>query len=53
MTDDEIIKFYEELKEWFGESLANFEHHPLQFAYQVKLYRYYKERKENEDSSMQ
>lgn len=42
MTDEEIIKFYEELVEHFGDKLANFEHHPRQFAYQVKLYRYYK-----------
>ena len=44
MTDEEIIKFYEELVEHFGDNLANFEHHPRQFAYQIKLYRYYKSR---------
>ena len=42
MTDEEVIKFYEELQEFYGESLANFEHYPKQFANQVKLYRYYK-----------
>lgn len=52
MTNEEAIKFYEELKEWYGEDLANFEHHPKQFAHQVTLYKYYKERK-NEDSSLQ
>ena len=53
MTDEEILKFYEELVEWFGDSLANFEHEPRRFASQVKIYRYYKVRKENENSSMQ
>jgi hypothetical protein len=51
MTDEEALKFYEELKEWFGDSLANFEHHPKIFAHQVKMYRYYKERR-NENSSL-
>ena len=53
MTDEEILKFYEELVEWFGDSLANFEHEPRRFAHQIKLYRYYKARKQNENSSMQ
>lgn len=52
MEENEIIKLYEELVEWYGDSLANFEHYPRIFAYQVRLYRYYKDRK-NEDSSMQ
>lgn len=52
MTDEEIIKFYDELVEYYGDDLANFEHYPKQFAMQVKLYRYYKD-KQNEDSSMQ
>jgi hypothetical protein len=46
MTDDEVLKFYEELVDHFGDKLANFEHHPKQFAQQVKLYRYYKEQNE-------
>ena len=53
MTDSEVEQFYNELLEFYGENLANFEHHPRQFAHQVKLYRYYKERKENEDRSLQ
>lgn len=53
MTDDEVVKFYNELEEWYGDKLVNFEHHPIQFQNQVKVYRYYKERKENENSSMQ
>jgi len=45
MTDDEVLKFYKELEEWYGDKLVNFEHQPMQFKNQVKLYRYYKERK--------
>lgn len=45
MTDKEIEDFYNELVEHYGDSLANFEHYPRIFAYQVRLYRYYKERK--------
>lgn len=52
MTDEEVNKFYKELKKHYGKKLVNFEHYPRQFAYQVKLYRYYKER-ENESSSVQ
>ena len=28
MTDEEAIKFYKELEEWYGDKLVNFEHHP-------------------------
>lgn len=52
MTDDEVLSFYKELEEWYGDKLVNFEHHPIQFKNQVKLYRYYKERKQNENRSM-
>ena len=45
MTDEEAISFYEELEKEFGDRLPNFEHYPRQFAMQVKLYKYYKERK--------
>jgi hypothetical protein len=53
MTDDEAVEFYEKLVEHFGDKLVNFEHHPIQFAQQVKLYRYYNERKENESGNLQ
>lgn len=53
MTEEEVIKFYEELEEFYGDNLANFEHHPRQFANQVKLYRYYMKRDENESSTVQ
>lgn len=52
MTDKEAEDFYNELQEFFGENLVNYEHHPIQFAMQVKLYKYYKEQK-HEDSSVQ
>ena len=51
MTDEEVIKFYEELEEHYGDSLVNFEHHPIQFRNQVRMYRYYKERKDERTSS--
>jgi len=52
MTNEEAIKFYEELKEHYGKDLVDYEVYPRQFAMQVKMYKYYKER-ENESSSMQ
>lgn len=52
MTEKEIKDFYSELVEFYGDKLANFEHHPKQFSMQVRLYRYYKE-KQNENRSMQ
>lgn len=42
MSDEEALDFYKKLQEYYGKSLANFEHYPKIFAYQVKLYRYYK-----------
>jgi hypothetical protein len=44
MTDEQALEFYNELKEHFGDKLPNFEHYPRQFAYYVRLYRYYKTR---------
>jgi hypothetical protein len=41
MSDEEALKFYEELEAHYGDKLVNFEHHPIQFAMQVKLYKYY------------
>ena len=51
MTNEEISNMYKQLQEYWGDALVDFEHYPRQFAYQVKLYRYYKE-KQNEDRSM-
>ncbi len=53
MTNEEVEAFYNELVEHYGDKLANFEHHPKQFANQVKLYRYYKKREEDESSTVQ
>jgi hypothetical protein len=47
MTDEEAIKFYEELVEHYGDKLANFEQQPRQFQYQVTCYKYYKAQNEN------
>jgi hypothetical protein len=44
MTDEEALKRYNELVEHFGDKLPNFEHHPRQFAYCVRIYEYYKQR---------
>lgn len=53
MTEQEMLDFYNELVDHYGDKLVNPEHHPIQFQHQVKLYRYYKERKQNENSSSQ
>lgn len=53
MTNEEILEFYKELVEHYGDKLAVFEHHPIQFAAQVNLYKYYKQREHNEDSNLQ
>jgi len=44
MADEEVINFYNELVEHFGDSLANFEQEPKRFKYQVTIYKYYKSR---------
>lgn len=44
MTDEEVLNFYNELVEYYGDELPNFEHEPRRFAYFVNLYRYYKSR---------
>jgi len=46
MTNEEVIKMYEEMLDWFGE-LPNPDHHPIQFAQCVKLFKYYKQRKDD------
>jgi len=33
MSDEEVLKFYEELEKHYGDTLANYEHHPIQFAH--------------------
>jgi len=45
MSDEEALNLYNEMLEHFGE-LPNFEHHPLQFANCVRMYKYWKEQNE-------
>lgn len=42
MTEEEILKLYDELKEFYGDKLVNFEHYPRVFVNQIKIYKYYK-----------
>ena len=49
MTDEEILKAYEEMvKEW-GDSLPNPEHEPRRFAFYVKMWKYYHQRREDKN----
>ena len=41
MSDQEILKVYEGMQKVFGDRLPDFEVFPKQFAYYLKLYRYY------------
>lgn len=38
MTDEEVLKIYEEMKEMFGDKIPNPDHSPRQFEYFLKLY---------------
>lgn len=44
MTAEDIEKLYDELVKHYGDKLANFEHEPRRFAYQIKMYQYYKDK---------
>jgi len=46
MTEQEVLEYYKELQEHYGEKLVNPEHHPRQFQWQVNTYRYYREKNE-------
>ena len=46
MTDEEIMELFTEMQKMFGDDLPNPEQEPIQFAYYIKLYKFYKERKE-------
>jgi hypothetical protein len=50
MTDEEALKFYEDMLEHFGK-LPNFEHEPIQFANCVRMYKHYKEQYGRPESS--
>ena len=41
MTDTQLEKHYEKLKEIYGDALPHPDHNPILFAYYVKLYKYY------------
>ena len=41
MTDEEILKFVDEMEEHFG-TLPSPEHEPKRFAWYVKMFKYYK-----------
>jgi hypothetical protein len=47
MSDEQIMSTYEKLKQHFGDKLPDPEHSPLQFAYFVKIYKYYHENRQN------
>ena len=39
MTDEEVLKLYDEMVEMYGDKLPNPEHEPRQFQYYIKLYK--------------
>ena len=39
MTDEQISVLYAAMETEFGNNLPNFEHHPIQFAYYIKLFK--------------
>lgn len=41
MTDEEVLKIYEEMLEIFGDDLPNPEQEPIRFAHFVKVYKHY------------
>lgn len=41
MTNEEAEQHYQNLLEQYGDKLPSPEHEPLQFAYIMKLYKYY------------
>ena len=42
MSDEEIIKAYEEMVELWGDDLPNPEQEPRRFAFYVRMYQYFK-----------
>lgn len=40
MTDEEVLKLYDEMVEMYGDKLPNPEHEPRQFQYYIKLFLY-------------
>jgi hypothetical protein len=48
MTDEELEKTLDEMREMFGSNFPNPEQEPIRFRHYVKLYKFYKERNQNE-----
>jgi len=44
MTEKEMLDIYEQMKQRWGDRLPDPEHSPMQFAYFVKLFMYYKDK---------
>lgn len=40
MTDEEVLKLYDEMVERYGDKLPNPDHEPKQFQYYIKLFLY-------------
>jgi len=50
MTDEQVLKIYEELKEQFGDKLPDPEHYPRTFEYFIRLYKHCKRNESNPNS---
>lgn len=50
MTDEEAMNLINEMQKMFGDDLPNLEQEPIRFAYYVKLYKFYTERKVTNDT---
>lgn len=50
MTNEEIENMIEEMQKMFGDDLPNPIQEPIRFAYYIKLYKFYTERKVTNDT---
>jgi hypothetical protein len=39
MTEEQALALYAAMEAEFGDKLPNFEHHPIQFAYYIRLFK--------------
>lgn len=44
MSEKEILEFYNDMCEHYGDSMPNPEHEPRRFAFYVKLFKYIRNR---------
>lgn len=44
MTNEEILKEYTDMLEYYNGELPDPEHEPIQFASKLKMFRYYREK---------